>query len=303
MNTNQLSPLVATLLWVSVSICFTACSPDPSPAPAVERPGPDVTPPGNGTVTAPGNNTTTPGDDVITSLGTTRLRWSALDFQEWTHDAAGQWVRYISQWNSVQGSSTVSRWVYDFQYVSEGQVQRLTVSDATRQTKYVEYHYANGLPAEAKEYTMSGNLMATYRFRLAGGQLLEQTEMHRLPTAREVRKRFRYDANGNLTEIQEWIKPSGSAAFVLSSYIEFGQYDNRPATFEQEVLSYPFLPGVHFQTNNPGTRRVLNASGQELPEHTLTYRYTFGNDGRVAGKTVSGGGGTYTGQFQHGPRW
>jgi hypothetical protein len=63
------------------------------------------------------------------------------------------------------------------------------------------------------------------------------------------------------------------------------------------------LPGVRFQVNNPGTRRVLDAGGHELPEHSKTYLYTFGADGRAVSKTIIGAGGTYTGQFEYGPRW
>ncbi|WP_425291101.1 hypothetical protein [Spirosoma linguale] len=294
-----------SLLFVGLGFAalLSACSPAPTPVPITEQPGQGVTPPGSGTVTPPGNSTTTPGNDVGISLGTTRLSWSAFDVQEWTHDAAGQWVRYLSQWNSVQGTSTVSRLLYDFQYVADGQLQRLTVSDATRPIRYVEYRYANGLPLEAKEYTVAGNLMGTYQFQITQGRLLEQTESHVLPVTRQVRKRFSYDSKGNLADIQEWTKPAGEADFTFSSRILFSQYDNQPATVEQALLSYPYLPGVRFQTNNPGSRRMLNASGQELSEHTQTYRYTFGADGRVVSKTVSGAGGTYSGQFQHGPRW
>lgn len=299
MNTKHAN-WVSILAGLGFIALVSACSPDSTPAPITERPGSGVTPPGNGTVTTPDNSTSAPGVGI--SLGTTNLRWSTLDFQEWTHDAAGQWVRYNTQWNSVQGSNVVSRWEYTFQYDQNGRVERLNVSDGSRLVRYVEYRYAHTQLTQSSEFSGTGTLLTTYRYEFNGNRLLEQTETHYVNTPRQVRKLFSYDAKGNLIEVEEYVRTGGTGAFTLSTTLQYSLYDDRPALLTQSLETYPYLPGVTFRVNNPRFKRVFGSDNQPLPG-TEQYAYTFGTDGQAASYTISGPGGTRTGQFQYSPRW
>jgi hypothetical protein len=300
MNAKQINWL-SSLIGLGVVAFLTACSPDTDPTPIGDQPRSGTTPPSNAT-TVPGSGTTTPGNDVGISLGNTRLSWSALDFQEWTHDAAGQWTRYVTQWNSVQGSTTVSRWVHDFQYGQPGRIERLTISDANRLVRYVEYQYAHTQLTQSREFSATGTLLATYRYAFDNNRLIEQSETHHVNTPRQVRKLFSYDTKGNLTEVAEFVRLAGAAAFVPAGTVQYSVYDDRPALPTQSLETYPYLPGVTFRVNNPRFKRLFDATGQPMVGNEQ-YAYAFGADGRAASQTISGAGGTRTGQFQYSPKW
>ncbi|MEZ0607310.1 hypothetical protein ACAW74_02290 [Fibrella sp. WM1] len=147
-------------------------------------------------------------------MRTATLHWGPLDLQEWTHDAAGQWIRYVSQWTWVENSAQVRRLTYDFIYGQDGRIERLNRSEGNRLVSYVEYCYAQTQLTMCNEYSATGTLLANYRYEFDDRRLREQTETHLVHSPRQVRKLFTYDAKANLTEISESVRMEGANTFI-----------------------------------------------------------------------------------------
>lgn len=290
-STKSFKLSLVTLL--GVTLLLSACSKKDQPTPVT---------PGTPPVQQPGPGTP-PGTDVGTSLHTTRLTWAPLDWQEWTHDAAGQLVRYVSQYNWVQGTDRVRRLTYEFRYAPGGRLERLETIFSTGGSTYTVFRYEGEQLVGAEEFTSQGQLRVKYQFLFSNqNQLLEQLETYPNLTQQQVRYAFAYDPKGNLTEVQYSTRARDTEPFALATRMTYEQYDDRPVTPENQFHSAPYLPTVRFRVNNPGQRRIFGPNGQPLPG-TERYTYAFDAAGRPAMKTVSGEGGTRTGEFGYGPKF
>lgn len=284
--------LLSLALFLGGALVLGSCSKADQPQPIANPQPPREVP-------APG----TPGTDVGTSLGTIRLSWSPLDWQEWTHDASGKLLRYGNQYNWVQGTNEVRRLAYEFGYGPTGHLLRLETHVQGTLGTYVVLEYDADRLVGAAEFRPDGRLVARYQYRFSDQrQLIEQVETRQGTTWRQTRHTFAYDGRGNLTEVREWGRSNENVPFALQTRMTYEQYDDRPATPDQLFQTYPYLPDVRFRVNNPGLRRVFGADGQPLPG-TERYLYTFDAAGRPATKTVTGEGGTRTGQFEYGPKF
>jgi hypothetical protein len=121
---------------------------------------------------------------------------------------------------------------------------------------YLLYTYSGDKVTEAKRYYGENLVNYHYKFGYEGDKLvrMDQISYARSDEGQLTVNRYRYDQNGNLTQI-EVASSTGTDESTLSapSYISYGDYDNRenPQPFAE---SYIYLPGIKLFRNNPGFR-------------------------------------------------
>ena len=130
---------------------------------------------------------------------------------------------------------------------------------------YLIYTYEGDKVVEAVRYY--GENLVNYRYKLeySGNKLVKKTTMSYARSSEGILgiEAYRYDANGNLTEISvAWSTSNKPEDMGRPMVIRWGSYDSKPnpAPYAESDL---YLPGVKLFENNPGYR----------DEELFTYTY------------------------------
>ncbi len=134
---------------------------------------------------------------------------------------------------------------------------------------YLIYTYDGDKVVEAVRYYGENLVNYRYKFEYSGNKLVKKTTMSyaRYDEGRLGIEEYKYDTNGNLTEISvAWSTSNKPEDIGRPSVIRWGSYDNKPNPMPY-AESDLYLPGVKLFVNNPGFR------DEEL------YTYTYHESG------------------------
>lgn len=174
---------------------------------------------------------------------------------------------------------------YSFVY-NGSQVTEINGDDGSK----FKYSYQNQQVVKTEVFAATGNMIAYYQYTYTNGKLTRTDAFNRLPggaisTTPTVRYDFEYLGSGNLDKMILYYRDASSGILEKTNEYQFSQYDskhNRSALFENN----PYLPMESFTPNNPLKELHFDANG--VLEETVTYTYTYDNDGNpLTRKTVT----------------
>lgn len=138
---------------------------------------------------------------------------------------------------------------------------------------YMLYTYAGDKVVEAIRYYGENKVNYRYNFTYSGDKLVKTVTMS-YATSDEGRlgiTEYKYDANGNMTELAtSWSTSNRMEDMGPASIIRWGSFDAKPNPVPYAESSF-YLPGVKLFSNNPGYKDP--GSGKEF------YSYTYHDSG------------------------
>ncbi|WP_237144874.1 hypothetical protein [Pontibacter pamirensis] len=239
MKINIMKPNQFVLLaGLSLSVFLSSCDKEEILPSTPGQPSTGTPPPTTPTTPPPTDNTPPPvtANSLLTQLGTRIFRYDAQ--------------------NRLVEVSYSDQPTLGYMVVYEGDKPvRLNFKGGTN---YLLYTYEGDKVVEAIRYYGENLINYHYTFEYSGEKLVKKTTMSyaRYDEGRLGIAEYKYDANGNLTEIvQAWSTSNRIEDLGTSSTIYWGSYDDKPNPVpfaESEV----YLPGVKLFENNPGFRDV-----------------------------------------------
>ncbi|PSR56951.1 hypothetical protein AHMF7605_27380 [Adhaeribacter arboris] len=255
----SLLPKAAIVFAIACTTLITACR-DEVIAPATRSDN-------------PGNSNPNENSGQLWKGKTVQLKWSALDFQKLEYNPAGQLIRYTSQYNSVQGTDQVTKFIQQFDYDAQNRlVKKIAIGDGL-----ITYYSYNGPVLEkATEYNLIGKPLVEYVFTFNNQQQLITQVKFFFETDDQKREQekstYRYDERGNLNEVGLYYKDPVTQQFKLTSVFHFSDFDDKVNVIP--YLNSPYLPHIPFWKNNPGSKKVENVTtGAFSAEESYTYVY------------------------------
>lgn len=146
---------------------------------------------------------------------------------------------------------------------------------------WVIYRYEGDKVVEATSYYGENLVNYHYDFEYEGDRMVKETTMSyaRSDVGQLGISTYKYDANGNLTEISvRWSTSNKPEDLTNPSVITFGAYDSNPNPVPLAYGNY-YLPNVKLSTNNPGYRDA--GLGKEY------YSYEYHESGMPAKRTTT----------------
>jgi YD repeat-containing protein len=283
-------------LLLSLTLFLGACKEEQVILPRNETPPPT-------TPADPGNGQPDPGQqpNPLPTGKFVQLKWSESDFLRVDYDEAGLITRYVSQYNSVQGSSTVSNFTYEFQY----DTNKRLVKETSNVHGTVHFFYNGSLLDKAIEYDKLDRPLKEYHYTYRADNKLETRVTYKVDldnSKTEYQKQtYKYDARGNLVIMEDYFKNNTTDQFDLATRFFFEDFDDKKAAIPF-LATFPYLPQFTSWVNNPGVKYAQNKDGYELAGRER-YGYTYNAEGYPTTQTrsVNVGGGrpdfTYTGNF------
>jgi YD repeat-containing protein len=210
-----------------------------------------------------------------------KITWAPLDYKLFEYNSENALIKYITQYNSVQGTDIVTRDEYTYSYNSAGQVSEVT----TKQGARTVYSYNGQVWAEALSYDLLNRPLKKYQFQFNDKKQLVEYRTFKIDLANngtpESKVTLQYDINGNLTRWKEFYYNPGSKEFSLSVDLAFSNFDNKKFAKNSMTFGYILQP-INFWVNNPGRKEFVgNASPVE------NYTYTYDTDGYPISKKTS----------------
>lgn len=222
------------------------------------------------------------------------------------YDETGLITRYVSQYNSVQGSPTVSNFTYEFHY----DANRRLVKETSNVHGNVLFFYQGNLLDKAIENDKLERPLKEYHYTYRADNKVEARVTFKVDlnnNKTEYQKDiYKYDARGNLVTLENYFKNNSTGQYELSTKIFFENFDNKKADIPF-LATFPYLPQVTSWVNNPGVKYAQAKDGSELVGRER-YPYTYNADDYPTSQTrsVNIGGGrpdfTYSGQYIYN-RW
>lgn len=251
----------------------------------------------------PGNGQPDPGQQPtpIPTGKFVQLKWTELDFQRVDYDKNGLITRYVSQYNSSQGSNAVTNFTQEFYYDSN---KRLVKQTSNVYGSILFFYNGNQLE-KALENDKLDRPLKEYYFTFRADGKLESRLTYKVDlnnTKTEYQKQvYKYDARGNLVIIEDYFKNPATNKLELSTRFFFEDFDDKKAPIPF-LTTYPYLPQFTAWVNNPRVKYAQNKDGYELSGRER-YGYTYNAEGFPTSQirsTVIGGGRpdvTYTGNY------
>ncbi|WP_235925766.1 hypothetical protein [Pontibacter burrus] len=238
-NLNQFVLLAGLSLTL---LTFSSCDkedilPTTPGSPATGKPIPTTPttpqPPG----TPPGNPTTPPPvttNSLLKQLGTKSFRYDA---QNRLVELSYSDLTYLGYTIDYEGNKPVR-----LNFKSGG--------------NYLIYSYEGDKVVEAVRYYGENLVNYRYQFEYSGNKLVKKTTMSYARSNEGILgiDEYKYDANGNLTEIVvTWSTSNKIEDLGRPMVIRWGSYDNKPnpAPYAESDI---YLPGIKLFENNPGFR-------------------------------------------------
>jgi hypothetical protein len=283
-------------LLLSLTLFLGACKEEQVILPRNETPPPT-------TPADPGNGQPDPGQqpNPLPTGKFVQLKWSESDFLRVDYNEAGLVTRYVSQYNSVQGNSTVSNFTYEFQY----DTNKRLVKETSNVHGTVHFLYNGNLLDKAIEYDKLDRPLKEYHYTYRADNKLEIRVTYKVDldnSKTEYQKQtYKYDARGNLVIMEDYFKNNTTDQFDLATRFFFEDFDDKKAAIPF-LATFPYLPQFTSWVNNPGVKYAQNKDGYELAGRER-YGYTYNVEGYPTTQTrsVNVGGGrpdfTYTGNF------
>lgn len=198
-----------------------------------------------------------------------KIKWTPLDYKEFEYNTQGDLLKYISQYNSVQGTDMVRREEYTYAYGTDGRIISVTGKDGIR----TEYTYSGAVWSEALSFDKLNRPLRKYQFQFnAKKQLSDYTEFNvTLDGAVTPRSKtnFTYDVAGNLVHYSYYWYVESSKTFVRSTELQFSNFDSKKYPKNSVSFDYILQP-LSFFVNNPGKKEILNNAS---PVEHYSYSY------------------------------
>ncbi|KAA3440587.1 hypothetical protein [Rufibacter hautae] len=212
----------------------------------------------------------------LTAIYLTKISTSQGDSREFQYSASGWLTRLVGKGSLALNESapSTSEVIYDnlgrfayvltdgptidtenaYFYTSENQLYKL---DELINDKVESYH--------TFEYSVNGRLATRYDFYKDAATA----------TPRETNKvTYTYDANGNVSEIALYRRPTTGAAWQLVQTSKYENYDTKKGV--QHLADSLFTPNILLFRNNPGKVTTTLANGEQRVT-TFTYEYNAQN--------------------------
>ncbi|SKB30106.1 hypothetical protein [Daejeonella lutea] len=281
---KTLSVIAISTVYFSITGCEEAELPIPlENKPTSQQPSPNLpvpadkvpTFPDSSGVSDPGNPSAPPAADpsgpsipVVPGL-LKKIIWAALDYKEFRYNSRGDLLHYVTQYNSVQGTSIVRRDEYTYTYDGNGNIVSISNKDGIR----TEYFYSGDVWSEALSFDKFNRPLRKYKFQFnAKKQLADYAEFNvSLDGAITPRSKtnFSYDGAGNLTHYTYFWYVESSKTFVRSTELQFSNFDSKKYAKNSTTFDYILQP-LSFFVNNPGKKETLSSSN---PIEYYTYSY------------------------------
>ncbi|KAA5545030.1 hypothetical protein [Adhaeribacter rhizoryzae] len=318
----MLSLTLRPLTWLlGFTLLLGACQEDqilPRETPTNQNPGDTNNPAEPGNPVEPGtpNNPNTPVDPNNPGNGQpdpgqqpnpmptgkfVQLKWSELDFQRVDYDNNNLITRYVSQYNSSQGSNAVTNFTQEFHYDAN---KRLVKQTSNVYGNILFFYNGNQLEKAMENDKLDRPLKEYYfTFRTDGkleSRLTYKVDLNNNKT--EYQKQvYKYDTRGNLVILEDYFKNPATNRLELSTRFFFEDFDDKKAAIPF-LATYPYLPQFTAWVNNPRVKYARNKDGYELSGRER-YGYTYNTDGFPGSQirsTVIGNGRpdvTFTGNY------
>ena len=210
-----------------------------------------------------------------------KVSWAPLDYKLFEYNSQQLLVKYISQYNNVQGTNNVRRDEFTYTYNSAGQLAEV-VNNLGARTVYI---YNGEVWGEALSYDLLNRPLKKYQFKFNDKKQLIEYCTFKIDLANnstpESKVTLQYDQNENLVRWKESYYNTTTGEFGLSVDLAFSNFDNKK--FAKNSLSFSYvLQPLNFWVNNPGRKEFIgNASPIE------NYSYTYDAYGYPSSKTTS----------------
>jgi hypothetical protein len=210
-----------------------------------------------------------------------KIKWAPLDFKEFEYNQEGNLVKYIRQYNNVQGTDKVQRDESTFLYNASGKLIRMNNKNGL----YTEYSYNNDVWSEAMTYDKYDRPLRKYKFTFNSAKLLVESEELNVSltgtSSPRSKTQFTYDAAGNLTRYKLLWYVESSQSFVPSTEFRFSNFDNKKYPKNADSFGDVLQP-VSFFVNNPGKKELISSYAP-----IEYYSYTYDSHDYPTSKTVS----------------
>ena len=291
-------------LMLGLALILGACNEDQAVRPRTQTP-PPTTDPGNDQPDSgnPGNGQPAPDQqpNPLPAGKFVQLKWSESDFLRVDYDEAGLVTRYVSQYNSVQGSATVSNFTYEFHY----DANKRLIKETSNVHGTVLFYYNGNRLDKAMEYDKLDWPLKEYHYTYRPDNKIEARLTFKVDldnNKTEYHKQvYKYDTRGNLAIMEDYYKNNATNQLELSTRFFFDDFDDKKAAIPF-LATFPYLPQVTSWANNPRGKYAQNKDGYELTGRER-YGYTYNANGYPNSQTrsVTIGGGrpdfTFTGQY------
>jgi YD repeat-containing protein len=180
----------------------------------------------------------------------------------YTYDANNRMATYVRNSNASNPPVNIA-----FTYNTNGTMASNFDSESSRRTKYT--YNADASVSTKKAFSVSGvteTLNDTYTYTYATGAAMENYVQ--ASTGNGFRQEYRYDANGNLTEVKAYNTTPANPAGTYSGVVTYNNYDSKSNYNSSAPAAFYFPSSVK---NNVGA--VV------YPFGTTTYTYEYNADG------------------------
>jgi len=205
------------------------------------------------------------------NLVTKRTDSDGLVFN-YTYDASNRMITWTRNSNPLNPAQNIS-----FTYNANGTLAEYFESNSSQRTKYT--YNADATVSTKKNYSVSGaveTLNDTYTYSYATGAVTENYVQ--ASTGNGFRQEYKYDANGNLSEVKSYNTTPANPAGTYSGVVTYDKYDTKnyshasapaaflfPASIKNNVgaIVYPFgTANYTFEYNTDGypTKRFENGT-------------------------------------------
>jgi len=188
-----------------------------------------------------------------------------------TYDANNRMATWVRNSNAYNGPQNIS-----FTYNANGTLAQFFDSQSSRKTKYT--YNADASVSTQKTYSVSGateTLNDTYTYTYAPAAVTENYVQ--ASTGNGFRQEYKYDTNGNLTEVKSYNTTPANPAGTYSGVVTYSGYDAKPSYNSSTPAAFLFPTSIK---NNVGN--IV------YPFGTGIYTYEYNADGYPIKKSENG---------------
>jgi hypothetical protein len=254
--------LKTLLLGIGISFALVACKDASEPTPKPEEP----------------------------PLLLKKINWTEKDFLTISYNEKKLPTQYTSQW-VFDPDGNISTYQVTFDYDSQNRLIQVNANLGLKN----KYHYQGNVLQKTEEYDHKNRLVITHTYTFDQQKRLLQiiddiTDPVDQATAK-LKHTYEYDQRGNLTYLKDYQFNPSTQTYDLTYTQAWEGYDNQKNP-DNLRLSFPYLPGVTLQVNNPGKKSVIQTNG--IVTETQTYSYQYNEKGYPTQRTAVLQSGTKT---------
>jgi len=188
-----------------------------------------------------------------------------------TYDASNRMVTWVRSSNPLNSAQNIT-----FTYNANNTLASDFESISSRRNRYT--YNADGSVSTKKSYSVSGvteTLTDEYTYTYGAGTVTENYVS--TSTGNGFRQEYKYDAQGNQTEVKSYNTTPANPAGTYSGIVTYSGYDGKPHSHASAPVAFFFPSTIK---HNVGT--VV------YPFGTATYTYEYNADGYPTKKSENG---------------